>query len=326
MKRILTITACLVLLASPSWAQSGPYAAQIQAALRSFLANANTFSGNQTFSGNVSVGGTLGVTGTTTHTGVVLLPDGTVAAPAMAFASNPTTGFYLYGSNVGGLAANGLVVAKFAYTDPIGFAILNGLPLSFAAAGTPDTFVVRGGAAATLQLGQNAAGVIDQMFKGPDRITSDGVGGALYLAGGRNRGASAGGSVIIQTAPVAGAGVPGTLATRLTIDSVGTANFTGTIATGGSGMAVANVGANSCGTTAATIAGNSNAFVITVGTVAGTQCRVAFPIAATAEWDCVANDSTTTIAVRTTPVDTTHTDIIGAFVAADKVTGHCFPR
>lgn len=94
----------------------------------------------------------------------------------------------------------------------------------------------------------------------------------------------------------------------------------------GTGLAVANVGANSCGTSAATIAGGNNAFVITVGATAGTQCRVAFTVAATTEWDCTVTDSTTTIATRSTPVDTTHTDFLGAFVAGDKVTGVCFPR
>lgn len=99
-----------------------------------------------------------------------------------------------------------------------------------------------------------------------------------------------------------------------------------TFVSAGSGVAVANVGANSCGTTAATIAGGNNAFVITVGATSGTQCRVTFTFAAANEWDCAANDDTTTIAVRTTPVDTTHTDIIGGFTAGDKVTGVCFPR
>ena len=89
---------------------------------------------------------------------------------------------------------------------------------------------------------------------------------------------------------------------------------------------VANVGANSCGTTAATITGVDTSSVITVGTVSGTQCRIAFAVAATTAWDCVANDDTTTIAVRTTPVDTTHTDVIGTFTAGDKITTHCWPR
>lgn len=75
--------------------------------------------------------------------------------------------------------------------------------------------------AAILQLGADAAGVTDQTIKGPDRITSDGVGGNVTFGGGRNRGASAGGSLIFQTSPAAGAGVAGTLATALTIDSTG---------------------------------------------------------------------------------------------------------
>lgn len=107
--------------------------------------------------------------------------------------------------------------------------------------------------------------------------------------------------------------------------------FTGTLTplayvTTGSGMAVANVGANSCGTSAATIAGNNNANVTTVGATAGTQCRIAFTFAAATEWDCAANDDTTTVAVRTTPVDTTHTDLIGTFTAGDKISAICFPR
>lgn len=96
--------------------------------------------------------------------------------------------------------------------------------------------------------------------------------------------------------------------------------------TTGSAMAVANVGANSCGTTTATVTGNNNALVVTVGAGSGTQCRVAFSIAAVTEWSCAANDNTTTVAVRTTPVDTTHTDLIGSFTAADKITAVCFAR
>ena len=86
-------------------------------------------------------------------------------------------------------------------------------------------------AAATLQLGLDAAGITNQMLKGPDRITSDGVGGDLTIAAGRNRGASVGGSIIFQTSPAAGAGVTGTLATALTIDSTKLATFAGAITT-----------------------------------------------------------------------------------------------
>ena len=113
----------------------------------------------------------------------------------------------------------------------------------------------------------------------------------------------------------------------LAYNASGTALTTGTtFLSSGSGMAVANVGANSCGTTSATIVGNNNASVVTVGATSGTQCRIAFTVTAGTEWDCAANDDTTTIAVRTTPVDSTHTDLIGAFIAGDKVTAICFPR
>lgn len=79
--------------------------------------------------------------------------------------------------------------------------------------------ILAGESAGVLQMGADAAGVTNQMLKACDRITSDGVGAHLTLAGGRNRGASVGGSVIFQTSPPASAGVTGTLETGLTIDS-----------------------------------------------------------------------------------------------------------
>lgn len=78
---------------------------------------------------------------------------------------------------------------------------------------------------AVFQLGVDAVGVINHILKGPDRITSDGAGGTLTIAAGRNRGSFDGGSLIFQTSAPAGAGVAGTLATRLSIDSQGEAEF-----------------------------------------------------------------------------------------------------
>lgn len=122
-------------------------------------------------------------------------------------------------------------------------------------------------------------------------------------------------------------GYPGT-ATRAKIDVNGLTLSNGTAiqSTTTTGLAVANVGANSCGTTAASIAGSNLMNVITVGATSGTQCRIAFTFAAATEWDCVPTDSTTTGAVRATPVDTTHTDIVGSFTAGDKVTSICVAR
>lgn len=114
---------------------------------------------------------------------------------------------------------------------------------------------------------------------------------------------------------------------RLTISDTALTLSSGTdLVTTGNTTTVANVGANSCGTTAATIVGNDNNGAITVGATAGTQCRVAFATAAPNSRDCTTTDGTTTIATRATFVDSTHTDFLGAFVAGDKVVYICVAR
>ncbi len=140
--------------------------------------------------------------------------DGLVGTPSLAFLADPDTGLYRIGDNNIGISLGGTLVYDFSATA---------LTIS------TDLFITRE-AAAVLQLGLDAAGVTNQMFKGPDRITSDGVGGDLTIAAGRNRGASAGGSIIFQTSPAALATVTGTLATVLTLDSTKMATFAGAIA------------------------------------------------------------------------------------------------
>jgi hypothetical protein len=98
------------------------------------------------------------------------------------------------------------------------------------------------------------------------------------------------------------------------------------ITNGTTAVGVANVGANSCGTSAASIAGNENVGAFTVGATSGTQCRIAFTTTAPNRRHCTFNDETTTIAIRSTYVDTTHTDALGAFVAGDVVSYHCMSR
>lgn len=94
----------------------------------------------------------------------------------------------------------------------------------------------------------------------------------------------------------------------------------------GSTPSVANVGANSCGTTAATIAGNDNAGEITVGNVSGTQCRITFTSAAPVKWQCVISNTITANLARGVPVDTTHLDLVGTFVGGDVLAYICVPR
>lgn len=89
--------------------------------------------------------------------------------------------------------------------------------------GTQDLFLARK-AAATLQMGEDAAGVTNQMFTAANRITSDGVGANLTIAAGNGRGA-AGGTLILSTFDTAGAGVVGTLRSRMTFDTTGAVAF-----------------------------------------------------------------------------------------------------
>jgi hypothetical protein len=90
--------------------------------------------------------------------------------------------------------------------------------------------------------------------------------------------------------------------------------------------AVANIGANSCGTTAATIAGRDNAFAITVGATAGTDCRVTFDTTAPNTWACAFSNQTTGNIARQTAATTTTSDVSGTFVAGDVLIGVCFAR
>lgn len=91
--------------------------------------------------------------------------------------------------------------------------------------GTADTFLYRKtNAAATLQMGADAAGVTNQMFTAASRITSDGVGADLTIAAGNGRG-GAGGTLILSTYTTAGAATIGTLTSRMTFDTNGAIAF-----------------------------------------------------------------------------------------------------
>lgn len=156
--------------------------------------------------GVMYVGGTSGINGAATFGAVNISTDVDGSAPVVT---------------VGGSGAEGLSVRSgsfYAWSSSSGTS-------AFA---SRDTYLGRE-SAGVVQMGLDAAGVTNQTLKGPDRITSDGVGGKLTIAGGKNRGASAGGDVVIQTAAAAGAGVDGTLADRVTVSgSTGETTMTGT--------------------------------------------------------------------------------------------------
>lgn len=82
-----------------------------------------------------------------------------------------------------------------------------------------DAFFMRK-AASAIQMGQDAAGVTNQMLTAASRITSDGVGANLTIAGGNGRGA-AGGSLILSYYTTAGAATIGTLTEAMRINTLG---------------------------------------------------------------------------------------------------------
>lgn len=147
-------------------------------------------------------------------------------------------------------------------------------------------------------------------------------------------GASANGKFYFEKAD--GTGV------QIDASTAGTAFFTSTVAadtaiirafnanayltTRGSAPAVSNTTANSCGTTAATLAGNDNNGVITVGATAGTNCTITFVTAAPTRRECTSSNETTGNLSRTTYIDTTHSTVEGTFVAGDLISYVCFAR
>jgi hypothetical protein len=97
------------------------------------------------------------------------------------------------------------------------------------ATASPDAFFIRGGAAATIQLGADVNGAaVSQTLQACNGITgTDKTGGNLTLASGKGTGAGAVSSLIFQTPTVLASGTTAqSLATRLTLSSAG-ATFTG---------------------------------------------------------------------------------------------------
>jgi hypothetical protein len=109
-------------------------------------------------------------------------------------------------------------------------------------------------------------------------------------------------------------------ATRMIVTNAG-------VTMAGAAPTVANVGANSCGTTTATVDATStqNSGRITVGATSGTQCRLTVP-AATNAWDGSCTDRTTAVLCRLVGVSTTTFDLLGSFTAGDSVSFTAFPR
>jgi len=178
-RRALLIVA-LSLLTVPGWAQGSPPL---------------WYQGPAT--GTTFTGGTL--------TSPLLVSDGAPGAPGLAFASDPTVGWYRSGANEWTWVLGGS--GRFIINSG-GFTINStGYKL-----GWSDTALYRD-AANTLQLGADAATASAQVFKGADSTGSGTTGGNLTLkAGAGTSGNAQGGALILSGGANAGSGEAGAVA------------------------------------------------------------------------------------------------------------------
>lgn len=173
---------------------------------------ANTFTAAQTFNADVSLGASAGFANLGGNTTVMWQRQDV----GMVM-------FHGQGNNSVGIgSASYLPGVIIGSTAVLGFS--SGIP----AAGT-DLVLVRK-AAATLQLGADAAGVTNQMFTAASRITSNGAGANLTIAPGNCRGTTGeggvGGTLILATYVASGSSnTIGTLTSRMTIDTAGAIAF-----------------------------------------------------------------------------------------------------
>lgn len=201
------------------------------------FATSGAFTTTLTVTGNTNVtlptSGTLAILGANTFTGAQTVPAGSVASPGILFSGVPGYGIMALASSRISIIGNGAATlslgASVGSNSKAGAFIYPTWALGWLGGADPSSNVVDlmlfRKAAATLQLGQDAVGVTNQMFTAASRITSDGVGANLTIAAGNGRGA-AGGSLILSTYSTNGAGVIGTLVPRVTIDSIGVVSIT----------------------------------------------------------------------------------------------------
>jgi hypothetical protein len=138
----------------------------------------------------------------------LLLPDGTAAAPSMAFASEPGLGFRRPGAGLLTFASGGVDYARFSAGT---FNVGSGTSIAWGSTGVTgvDTYLTRGGATATLQQGAaDAAAPVNQTLQaqGVAAGTSD-VSGANYtITSGNGRGNAAGSALSLRTPTPVGTG------------------------------------------------------------------------------------------------------------------------
>lgn len=142
-----------------------------------------------------------------TSTVPLLLPDGTVLNPSLSFALDTGTGIYRNSNNSVSFAASGVDGVRIGGALQIRSSWFLGWTIP-----TADLLLGRD-AAATLQLGTDAATAIAQTLKGSDSTGAATAGGSLTLKGGAGTSGNAnGGQLILQGGANAGTGEPGAVA------------------------------------------------------------------------------------------------------------------
>lgn len=185
----------------------------------------------------------------------------------------------------------------------------------------------------TLQSGAGGSSASQNGGASGATVVGSGPGGASSAAGGVS---GASGAVTIDSGPAGNAsggattGSTGSISiaptnSRLIVigNSASTTTIAGQLATSGTTPAVSNTTANSCGTTAAAIAGNDATGVITVGATAGTNCTITFVKAAPTRRQCTVTNETTANLSRSTYLTTTTSTVEGTFVAGDLISYVC---
>lgn len=116
--------------------------------------------------------------------------------------------------------------------------------------------------------------------------------------------------------------VPTGAAAQINAAQVTQAGFTAA----GTAPTVGNVGANSCGTTTATIGGANQSGEITVGATSGSRCRVTTSQPAPVAWNGACGNNATNAVCTFQGIDTTHFDLVGTFGAGNILTYIAIPR
>lgn len=233
-------------------------------------------------------------------TSPVLYPDGSAAAPSIAFASDPTKGLYSAGSNLVGLAIAGAGRHLFGGSS---YAIVSdSAQLIFGV--SQDTTLARGGAAGKLTL----TGTTPMIQLGGTTSSSP----ALKQSGTSLQARLADDSGF---APLTGSTITATVS--IATSGSGTLLYSATAPTISSGFG-----------TSPSVSGNNGtaAFEINVGTGGTATSGVIGLPTATTGWNCYVNDITTNVATRQTASSTTSATVTAAsaWTASDKLRVSCF--